>query len=181
MHALAVADPLLDQVERIRTKLRARGIALNPTLSEEAVQAFEARHAIRLPAEYRLYVLELGDGGPGPIEYGVQPLGTMPMAPTPFSDLSQVCEPFPFTRVWLWDFDEPSNEGSQEDIYRGGIYLGTDGCAMDWHLIITGPERGIPWMLADEGIQPPCPRRHFLQWYEDWLDGRGSFYGFPSE
>jgi len=49
---------------------------------------------------------------------------------------------------------------------------------MNWHLIVTGPDRGVPWMLAGEGIQPLCPKRTFLQWYEDWLDGKDSFYGY---
>jgi hypothetical protein len=31
-------------------------------------------------------------------------------------------------------------------------------------------------MIAGEGIQPACPKRDFLTWYEDWLDGKDSFY-----
>jgi hypothetical protein len=26
-------------------------------------------------------------------------------------------------------------------------------------------------MLADVGITPTAPKRDFLQWFEDWLDG----------
>ena len=52
---------------------------------------------------------------------------------------------------------------------------------MNWHLIVNGPERGIPWMLCGEGIQPVCPKRTFVQWYEDWLDGRDSFYGYAGK
>jgi hypothetical protein len=70
---------------------------------------------------------------------------------------------------------EKSDEGDEEQIAWGGICLGTDGCGMYWHLIVTGPERGMPWMLAGEGIQPLCPKRPFLQWYEDRLDGKDSF------
>lgn len=62
---------------------------------------------------------------------------------------------------------------------NGSILLGTDGCGMDWRLIVTGPDRGIPWMISGEGIQPVCPKRTFLQCNEDWLDGLDSFYGFP--
>jgi hypothetical protein len=42
---------------------------------------------------------------------------------------------------------------------------------MYWCVIVTGPERGNVWMISDEGIQPTAPKRDFLQWYEDWLDG----------
>lgn len=61
---------------------------------------------------------------------------------------------------------------------NGSLLLGNDGCGMYWHLIVNGQERGIPWMLCGEGIQPVSPRRGFLQWYEDWLDGKDSFYGY---
>jgi hypothetical protein len=42
---------------------------------------------------------------------------------------------------------------------------------MDWHLIITGPERGNIWLITGEGMQHTNPRRDFLKWYSDWLDG----------
>jgi hypothetical protein len=42
---------------------------------------------------------------------------------------------------------------------------------MDWHLIVTGAERGNVWMLCGEGVVPQDPNRDFLTWYEDWLDG----------
>lgn len=42
---------------------------------------------------------------------------------------------------------------------------------MDWHLIVTGPERGHMWWVCGEGIAPTDPKMDFLRWYEDWLDG----------
>ena len=42
---------------------------------------------------------------------------------------------------------------------------------MYWFVIVTGPERGNVWMICGEGIQPTAPKRDFLQWYEEWLDG----------
>ena len=81
-------------------------------------------------------------------------------------------------RLQVWENDETSDEGDEAQIGWGSICLGTDGCGMNWHLIVTGPDRGVPWMLAGEGIQPLCPKRTFLQWYEDWLDGKDSFYGY---
>jgi hypothetical protein len=84
----------------------------------------------------------------------------------------------PDDRLQVWENDETSDEGDEAQIGWGSICLGTDGCGMNWHLIVTGPDRGVPWMLAGEGIQPLCPKRTFLQWYEDWLDGKDSFYGY---
>lgn len=49
---------------------------LNPPLSEQALQQFEAQHHVRLPDDYRLFLLEVGNGGAGP-SYGIHPLGHM--------------------------------------------------------------------------------------------------------
>ncbi len=171
-----------DQLQRIANKLRARQVTLRPALSEEEVDAFEARHGVVLPADYRAFLITLGNGGVGPPHYGLVPLGAGPSDGPPderafWRALPQVREPFPFTQPWVWEADEVSNEGTWEDVRRGSLYLGTEGCGMNWHLVLTGPERGVPWQLTGEGIAPVMPRRSFLQWYEDWLDGRDSFYG----
>jgi len=174
---------MTSQLERIRRRLTERGVELNPPVSLEAVLAFESRHAITLPEGYRRFITELGDGGPGPIDYGILPLEELPSDLRPdetvvWAELADVTKAFPFTKPLVWEDGDESDEGGEEQLSWGTIRLGTDGCGMYWHLIITGPDRGIPWMICGEGIQPVCPKRPFLDWYEDWLDGRGSFYGY---
>lgn len=171
-------------IARIRQKLVARGLVLNPVAPEAQVRAFEARHAITLPSDYRLFITALGNGGPGPAYYGLLPLGAVGTDLRPderryWSELPDVAKPFPCTHYWVWEDGEISTEGTDEQVSFGSIMLGTDGCGSYWHLIVTGPDRGIPWQLCGEGIQPVCPKRTFTEWYEDWLDGKDSFYGFP--
>jgi hypothetical protein len=48
---------------------------------------------------------------------------------------------------------------------------------MDWVLIVTGPERGNIWFKCGEGITPTIPKRDFLRWFEDWLDGVRDWWG----
>jgi hypothetical protein len=173
-----------EQLSRIRTKIRARGIEVNAPASEAQVRAYEERHGVLLPSEYRSFLIRIGNGGAGPPAYGLAALGTvasdmLPEERATWLKLPDILKPFPFTTHWVWDVGDVSREGTSEQLNHGSLYIGNDGCGMYWHLIVTGPDRGIPWMLSGEGIQPVCPKRGFLQWYEDWLDGRDSFYGFP--
>jgi hypothetical protein len=172
------------QLDRILKKVQSQGRRLNAPISERAVQDFEAAHGIQLPDGYREFLLRGGNGGEGPPCYGLGPLG-LPANDMPpeqarwWVELRDVQKAFPFTRYWIWDDGQETDEGSEEQVNYGSVYIGNDGCGAYWHLIITGPERGNVWMISGEGVQPACPKRDFLTWYEDWLDGKDSFYAFP--
>lgn len=174
------------QLKRIQRKLIARQISLDTPLSANELREFERLHGISLPDGYRNFLLTIGNGGSGPPSYGLAKLGEVARDMQPeqqayWSQLPMVRQVFPFTNCWVWENNETSDEGKTEDVEKGSIYIGNDGCGMYWHLVVTGPDRGIPWMMCGEGIQPVSPKRDFLQWYEDWLDGRDSFYGYESQ
>ncbi len=175
-----------NQIDRIRTKLNEADIAIGPPLSEAEIMEFENRNGVGLPEEYRRYLLEIGNECVGPPCYGLVPFGSTPDDMPAglhihWTSLPDVRKSFPFTRHWIWGDGGVSTEGAEDEVRNGTICLGTDGCGGDWFLVVTGPDRGIPWMVAFEGIQPICPKRNFLQWFEDWLDGKGPFYGFPGD
>lgn len=44
----------------------AHRYSLNPPLAESEVTAFEARHDLSLPEDYRAFLLQIGDGAPAP-------------------------------------------------------------------------------------------------------------------
>jgi len=157
---------------------------VGPSASEEILASFEKEHAIVLPPAFREFLLHVGNGGAGPPAYGLLRLGEVPTDMPPdqaaiWRDLPIVTQPFPFTRTWVWEDGDTSPEGNEEQVEHGSICLGNDGCAMYWHLVVTGPERGNVWLLTGEGIQPTTPRRDFLRWYEDWLDGRTNWWADP--
>ena len=165
-----------ERLDRIARKVRERGTRLGPAVPDDAIAAFEARCGCALPDDYRAFLRHVGNGGVGPPAYGLLPLGETPEhmaaeAARPWAELRRVRRPFPFTRPWVWEDGDPSDEGTREQVADGTLHLGTDGCAQYWLLVASGPERGNVWMLADVGITPTAPKRDFLQWFEDWLDG----------
>src|SRR6266566_2542793 len=160
------------QIDRILKNAHSQDRVLNAPISECAVQEFEQAHGIQLPDGYREFLMRVGNGGDGPPCYGLGPLGLpshdmRPEEARRWTELRDIQRSFPFTRYWIWDEGQTTDEGRIEEVKYGSIYIGNDGCGAYWHLIITGPERGNVWMIAFEGIQPACPKRDFLTWYED--------------
>ncbi|MFF0012252.1 SMI1/KNR4 family protein [Streptomyces sp. NPDC005374] len=128
-------------------------------LGWEAVQTFEAERGVVLPEPYRTFVAEISDGSfQGPPEFGLVGLAELPGDWGGDGADRDLRKPFPLTEGWLWE----AGEGPYEDpdavigqVFRhGSIVLGTDGCAMNWHLVVTGPHRGHIWHITDVGAMP---------------------------
>lgn len=157
-------------------------------LGREAVRAFEAEHRVVLPEPYRTFVAEITDGSySGPPDYGLVGLAELPDDwgdGRPERDMSR---PFPLTSPWLWEEDdeEPSEESgrSKDGVFdHGSIVLGTDGCGMYWHLIVTGPHRGHVWFISGEGATPfgaafgfTTAEPGFAGWVSHWAAGKPWF------
>ncbi|MET9657412.1 SMI1/KNR4 family protein [Streptomyces sp. NPDC006510] len=156
-------------------------------LGWDAVHAFEAEHGIVLPEPYRTFVAEVTDGCySGPPDYGLVSLAELPDdwgAGRPARDLSK---PFPLTESWIWDEDaRPSEEIDPilEQVFdHGSIVLGTDGCGMYWHLVVTGPHRGHIWNISGEGAVPfgagfgfTTGEPGFAGWVRHWAAGKPWF------
>ncbi len=50
----------------IRRAFHAPMPTMQPVLDEETLTAFEVEHRVKLPEEYRLFLLHVGNGGAGP-------------------------------------------------------------------------------------------------------------------
>ncbi|MFE6030291.1 SMI1/KNR4 family protein [Streptomyces niveus] len=131
-----------------------------PPLGWDTVHAFEREQGVVLPEPYRTLVAEICDGsGEGPADVdGLIPLTSLPGDWGPDDGQRAPEKAFPLTAAWVWEddprpyeeieplIDEVSNDGS--------VVLGTDGCGLYWHLIVTGAQRGRVWAVSDVGAAP---------------------------
>jgi len=144
---------LLEELERADPERRVFGAEahhyrLNAPCPEATVAEFERTNGITLPADYRCFVTQVGDGGAGPY-YGQYPL----LHSTQESDFGS---PFLLT--------ERSEMTNQE--VSGGLYLSHQGCGIGTWLIVNGLSYGLLWEGCDD-ISPTG--LSFWQWYERWL------------
>jgi WD40 repeat protein len=165
-----------ERLQRIRLKIAKRELKLQPPAELSEVEAIEALCGVTLPLGFRRFVTEIGNGGGGPPAYGLVPL---------LESVKLYCQalqpqvPFPFTEGCFWEDEEEARrtELTEASLYKGFLYLGTDGCGMDWVLITSGTERGQVWQITEMGAHPVTPRRDFLSWYEYWVDGGDDYWG----
>ena len=172
---------LLERAERVKRKVVAKQLRLGCCLTEPEIEQFEQRHRIRLPDAYRLFLLHIGNGGDGPPHYGLVPLHLTVPADSGFGEALAPDEPFPLAGTWVWEYEidwEKEPPDKLRAVFRcGHLFLGTDGCGMDWILVVVGAERGHVWQRTGAGASPGRPRRDFLDWYEYWLDSGDDWDG----
>ncbi|MDR6978844.1 hypothetical protein J2X68_005576 [Streptomyces sp. 3330] len=156
-------------------------------LGWEAVRAFEAEHGVVLPEPYRTFVAEVSGGSSqGPPAYGLLEPAALPSDWPDDGAERDLAAPFPLTAAWLWEEDEGPWEDPEaviDQVFRhGSVVLGTDGCAMNWHLVVTGPRRGRIWRVTDVGAMPfDAESGHttcapgFAGWVAHWAAGKEWF------
>ena len=177
----------------------AHGYQLHPPATEREVVAFETAHGVVLPASYRRFLLELGNGGAGP-HYGLFPLGLWDgrgQGLEPWGEVGAgvLRDPFPHRAHWNLPAerleppeleDEDAEEAWQIALERdywdvaliGGAFpIAHQGCAVRDLLVVTGPRRGHIWVderASYEGIRPEFTGDGgplaFEGWYLRWLD-----------
>ena len=167
---------------------------LNPPVTEAEVAAFEDQHSIALPADYRHFLTQIGNGGAGP-SY-VFPLGMMD-GPFGFHRWREVedglvgvlSKPFPLEARWndltgkpgLRDgteaWEQFDNRYWSSSLVNGAIPICHTGCALRIFLVVTGAQVGNLWYdrRAEQGGLMPLSRDDgspltFASWYQGWLD-----------
>jgi HEAT repeat protein len=155
----------------------AHRFELRATLSEADVAAFEAWHGVRLPAAYRSFLLQAGDGGAGPF-YGLYPLSGWDGFASCIADvvpadwLSRACPLAPtLPGEPSWGYVGKKGETVAED-YAGTMALGSQGCSYMTLLVTSGAYAGRVVYADVDHVRPPyfVHNADFLDWYERWLD-----------
>jgi HEAT repeat protein len=167
----------LEQVDRQGLKCfgsESHRFRLAPPLTETAVSAFETRHGIRLPEDYRCFLLEAGGSGAGPY-YGILPLDrALDLAKTNSGRVSDDYLAEPFLLFPGMPEDEDWHETlqiSRDEEFQGSIAIVHQGCSYYCLLVISGPFRGRVVYICEDGGTPYFVRTpDFLSWYEWWLD-----------
>lgn len=84
------------RLERIRQTYQDKGLRLGAAAPLPSVKAFESKYGIRLPEEYRYFVLSLGNGGDPPF------CGIFPQADHDDSDVG--AQPIYFDQMRRYGF-----------------------------------------------------------------------------
>jgi hypothetical protein len=163
-------------------KLRSR-------LDEAMVVEFERRYSLRLPDDYRRFVIEVGNGGAGPY-YGIHGLDELYETQEDYwNDLSK---PFPYRHQWAgppdllkaieeadaYESGDEDRRGELIDEYwrlasrDGSINICDYGCNLRFLLIVKGPELARIWFDATPdlagyspvAINPAPPIERYGKW-----------------
>lgn len=162
--------PRLDQLRARQPSLfGSRGHQWRRTpATEAAVVAFEQRYGVRLPDEFRRFLLTVTDGGVGP-GYGLFALQRSP-GDDLAEDLSLLSRPFDpdeYFALAAPDYPEDDTDDALEardaelEVYwrhlPGTMNLCHYGCAIRASLVVTGPLAGavvVDVRSAEEGVHP---------------------------
>ena len=88
-------------IARIKSKVASMGLTLGSPLAESKISEFEREAKIKLPNGYRDFLLHVGNGGDGPPDYGMLPLGLNGIDASETEVLENIQQPFPFDTHWI--------------------------------------------------------------------------------
>lgn len=195
-----------EQVQRIKQKLLVAKEAdpqllvfgadsheytLNKPATIAQTDQFEQRYGVTLPACYRAFLLQVGNGGKafansaaGPF-YGIYPLGEYVdelIHDNVEKHLKNDCVIYPNMSDAYWatltqkinDDDNLSDEDYENErgrIFSGILPIGSQGCSYLHGIALNGPYSGRVVNLDTDFQKPKFTyESNFLDWYERWLD-----------
>ena len=161
-----------------KIKLKKRSWRLAPPVPLADVEAIEARYGFSLPAEYKNFITQIGNGGDIPPLHDDDACLFSEFKDTPA--LERVGRDFPLTESWEWDTDLnfsvdcPEDQEKWDRVQNDGIIVLAHeevGGGQTYFLVVSGPRRGEVWERDESGTLrlPGCS---FLDWVELYLSKR---------
>ena len=163
----------------------------NPPASVEEVEDFEQKIGVRLPEEYRNFLLLAGNGGAGPyyglfslqkilywLEDGMDPKKEPVLYPgieipqEYYEDEDEELDDEEYDCAHMLDDVEQENDSETEgeDYLQGCIPIGSQGDSYFMYLLLSGPNEGRVVYVESELTYVFFPREQgFLAWYKRWL------------
>jgi uncharacterized protein (TIGR02996 family) len=169
LDSLRQADPEFDVFGSDRHRYQ-----VGSPIAEQNLIAFEKSVGVRLPEEYRCFLIQVGNGGAGP-DYGLYSLSLS------WRDLDTrtMKQPFPIStrraRAILTRQRKGSSRPQVDSPLPGCLELSDAGCGIVGFLVVTGEQRGTVWYGGADPLAPVADldgqQLGFLGWSEGWLDG----------
>jgi hypothetical protein len=166
----------LDPFEHVASQTRyARPVR------DEKLAAIEERLGVSVPAQYREFLLRIGEEAPGPC-YGLLPLGSwfealdVESESESISLLRGMCplNTLDSSSDWLetlggTHWRERMDAGEWHP-YQGTLTIAAQGCTFYSVLIVNGEHRGRV-VHVDMDLRAPQPSRYtdFIHWYCAWI------------
>jgi hypothetical protein len=190
---------IIEKIEMLRIKDKDMNIfgassheyKFNKKIKEKEIIKFEKKHNVHLPEDYKIFLVEIGNGGAGPF-YGILPLemGLFCDIDNPNKKyITNPSKPFLLSEAWNMEYtgdyeDESALDKFEEKYYSNELLNGTIricnfGCGHFINLVINGSEFSHIWSDdrgSNEGIFPfkyytnGKDRMTFYEWYKCWLD-----------
>lgn len=131
---------------------------LNPVLSEQEIVDLETKYLIKLPDDYRWFLMNIGNGGAGPC-YGIMKLQESIKEVTSCLDDNEENEES-YQSFLGAEFVPPQSveRARRMDYYvKGMIPVSDAGCCMYYHLCLAGVEKGNMWFWSNDNMWRPVP------------------------
>ncbi len=148
---------------------------LSPPASITAIEAFEQKYGIRLPEEYRNFLLLVGNGGAGPY-YGIYGVKALEKEIAENDTYDVLAEPVIYPEMTDEDWDkaaDPEGRCEQEEPhpYAGILPIGSQGCTYMMGIVLRGAHQGQVVYYDEDFCGKPffVREKGFLAWYERWL------------
>lgn len=163
-------------IERIKFKLKEKGITLNKPVQVEKIIEFENRYNVKLPQELVNFYTQISNGCTLDSKESIENLE--PFEEWHFNQ-KLIKEDFPIENELLFDdFENLKKQGlSWSFLECRNIILMDLGCACTFNITVKRKHYGEIWGNFEEWL--PFTNKNFLDWFEIWLEYRDVLIFFP--